>query len=176
MKQVVNFLDLINEKAGRLFAWSTSLMVLLICIDVLMRYCFNFTLIWIIELEIYLFALSFLMASGYAFKYNKHVRVDVFYSQYSKKKKAWTDLLGGIFFLLPWALISGYVCFYYFHKSWVIGESSAQPGGLAALYILKFVLFLGFVLLILQAISSILRSYMIIRGHDIELHDHTNSD
>ena len=98
------------------------------------------------------------MASGYAFKHEKHVRVDLFYSNYSKKKKAWTNLLGGLLLLLPWSLISSYVCFNYFLKSWRLGESSLQPGGLPAIYILKFFLFLGFFLLVLQAIASILKS------------------
>lgn len=109
-------------------------------------------------MEIYFFALCFLMASGYAFKHDKHVRVDLFYSNYSKKKKAWTNLLGGLLLLLPWSLISSYVCFNYFLKSWRLGESSLQPGGLPAIYILKFFLFLGFFLLVLQAIASILKS------------------
>jgi len=163
MKSVLNYLDEINEKAGKLFSWSTSLMVWLICIDVVMRYCFNFTLIWIIELETYFFALSFLMASGYAFKHNKHVRVDVFYCKYSDKKKARIDFLGGLFLLLPWSLISSYVCFNYFLKSWKIGESSFQPGGLPALYILKFILFLGFLLLLIQALVSIAQSFIKMR-------------
>ena len=152
------FLEWISEKAGKYFSWSCLLLVLLICLDVLFRYLFNFTLIWIIELETYLFALSFLMASGYAFKHDKHVRVDLFYSNYSELKKAWINLIGGIFLLLPWSMISSYVCFLYFLKSWKISESSAQPGGLPAIYILKFILFLGFILLVVQAMASILKS------------------
>ena len=168
INQLIKRLNQITEFSGRLFAWSTFLLVLLICIDVILRYLFKFTLIWIIELETYFFALSFLMASGYAFKYNKHVRVDVFYTNYSKKKKAWTDLLGGLFLLLPWSLISTYVCFTYFLKSWHIGETSAQPGGLPAIYILKFFLFLGFLLLLIQAIASILQAIEDIRSSEEE--------
>lgn len=148
-------------------------MVLLICADVIMRYLFNFTLIWIIELEVYFFAISFLMASGYAFKHNKHVRVDVFYAKYSKKGKAWTDLLGGIFLLLPWSVISTYVCYVYFFKSWKLGESSSQPGGLPAIYILKFILFLGFFMLALQAVASILQAIVDIRSTDDDSHHKT---
>jgi len=144
-------------------------MVLLICVDVILRYLFNFTLIWIIELETYFFAISFLMASGYAFKHNKHVRVDVFYAKYSKKGKAWTDLIGGIFLLLPWSLISTYVCFAYFLKSYKIGETSAQPGGLPAIYILKFILFLGFFMLTIQAVASILQAIKDIKSEDEEM-------
>lgn len=103
------------------------------------------------------------MASGYAFKYDKHVRVDVFYTKFSPKKKAWTNLIGGLFLLLPWAVISTYVCFNYFLKSWYINETSAQPGGLPAIYVLKFILFLGFLMLSIQAIADILESFQTIR-------------
>lgn len=166
MKNWLFRLEAVNEKAGQLFAWSTSLMVWLICLDVLMRYLFNYTLIWIIELETYFFAIAIMMAGGYAFKHDKHVRVDLFYSKYSEKKKAWINLLGGIFLLLPWSLISSYVCFYYFMKSVRIGESSPQAGGLPALYLLKFILFAGFFLLVLQAVASIMKSLLIIKSEE----------
>ena len=143
-------------------------MVWLICIDVLMRYCFNFTLIWIVELENYFFAMCFLLASGYAFKHDIHVRVDVFYANFSERKKAMTNLLGGIFLLLPWSIISTYVCFNYFLKSYRLGETSSQPGGLPALYLLKFILFLGFYLLIIQAVVSIYRSWEVLMMKDEE--------
>ena len=100
MESWIRQLELINERAGRFFSWSTGLLVLLICVDVIMRYAFNFTLIWILEMESYLFAVCFLMASGYAFKHDRHVRVDVFYCNYSTKGKAWTNFLGGIFFFI----------------------------------------------------------------------------
>lgn len=167
MDNLIQKLENVNEQAGRFFAWSTSLLVALICIDVIMRYLFNHTLIWIIELESYFFALCILMASGYAFKHDRHVRVDLFYSEYSEKKEAWVNLMGGVFLLLPWCLISCYVCFYYFLKSYRIGESSPQPGGLPAIYVLKFILFAGFLLLLVQAVTSILKSIAVIRS------DHT---
>ncbi len=169
MKKLTQILNNITELTGKVFAWSTLCMVLIICLDVILRYLFNFTLIWIIELETYFFAISFLMASGYAFKHNKHVRVDVFYSKYSKKGKAWTELIGGLFLLLPWSLISTYVCYLYFFKSWKIGETSSQPGGLPAIYVLKFFLFLGFLTLTIQAIASILQAIQEIRTSDDSL-------
>ncbi len=176
MERLIGILESISERTGEIFSWATSFLVWLICLDVLMRYAFNFTLIWIIELETYFFALIFIMGSAYAFKYDKHVRVDLFYSKYSKVKKAWTDLLGGIFFLLPWTAMSAYVCFYYFLKSWHIGETSSQPGGLPALYILKFVLFAGFLLMVIQAIASILKSLLVIMSSKTDINDTSVQD
>lgn len=164
MNRIIHQIEAINEWVGKTVSWLTLFLVLLICVDVVMRYLFDFTKVWIIELEIYFFAIIFLLGSGYAFKHDKHVRVDVFYTKLSPKKKAVVDLLGGIFFLLPWTCIIVWVGYNYSYFSFMMNEGSAQPGGIPALYILKFMIVIGFVFLLLQAISSILKSIQILQS------------
>src|SRR5262245_46531873 len=53
----------------------------------------------------YMFGAMFLLAAGYALKYDEHVRVDVFFSRMSPKTQAWVDVIGGILFLMPTAVI-----------------------------------------------------------------------
>lgn len=156
----------LNTFVGKSVSWLTGGLVLLICIDVLMRYVFQFSQIWIIELERYFFAFIFLFGAAYTFQADKHVRVDLFYSRLSEKGKAWVNLIGGVFLLFPWAWIVLEVSLRYARKSWAIGEGSPQPGGLPALYILKFAIFFGFLLLILQCIANIIQSLHIIRQQD----------
>lgn len=169
MKRILAILEGINEKAGTLFSWSTLLMVILICSEVVLRYIFNRSLIWMVELEIYLFAFSFLLAAGYAFKHDKHVRVDLFYSNFTPKKKAYINLIGAILFLIPWCLISIIACIKYANISWRIGEVSQQAGGLPMVYLLKYSIAFGFILLLIQAIASMIRSILTIQGKDIDL-------
>ena len=163
MNAIKNIFEAINENIGRIFAWCTSLMVWLICIDVFMRYVLGQSFIWMIEVEIYLFALSFLFASGYAFKHDKHVRVDLFYAKWSERGKAKVNLIGGLLFLLPWCVVAIMACWKYAMTSFRMGETSSQPGGLPALYILKFCLVLGFVFLLIQGIASIIHSIQTLR-------------
>lgn len=162
MKKAIDFLETINEKAGNLVSWVAVLMVIVISLDVIIRYLFQFTFIWMIETEIYFFGIMFLLGSGYTFKYGKHVRVDVFYAKLSEKGRAWIDLIGGVLFLIPWSYIIISSSWRYAYSSFLMGESSAQPGGLPALYILKFCITLGFIFLLLQGVSSILKSIQII--------------
>jgi len=169
MKKILAFLEAINEKAGILFSWSTLLMVILICTEVILRYLFNRSLIWMVELEIYLFAFSFLLAAGYTFKHDKHVRVDLFYSNFSEKKKAYVNLFGGLLFLIPWCIIAIIGCMKYANISWRIGEVSQQAGGLPMVYLLKYSLALGFLLLLIQAVASVLKSILVIQGKELEL-------
>ncbi|WP_106791766.1 TRAP transporter small permease subunit [Aquimarina sp. Aq78] len=162
MQKIINFLDRVGEKIGVLVSWVATLLAIIIGLDVIIRYVFKFTYVWMIEIEIYLFGMIFLLASGYTFKYEKHVRVDVFYTKLSRKGKAWVDLLGGALLLIPWCYVVIVSSWYYGLSSFMIGESSPQPGGLPALYILKFCITLGFVFLLLQGISHMLKSIQII--------------
>lgn len=158
MKKIIDFLNNVTEKIGSLMSWVSVLMVVVISLDVIIRYLFKFTFIWIVELEIYLFGFLFLFGSGYTLKHGKHVRVDVFYSKLSEKGKAWIDLLGGLLYLVPWCYIVIIGSWKYAYSSFLIGEGSAQPGGLPALYILKFAIAIGFFLLLLQGSANILNS------------------
>ena len=166
MNQIIIFIDNINEQVGKIAAWSTSLLVWLICANVLMRYIFNTSFIWFGELETYFFAISFLLTGAYAFKHNSHVRVDLFYDKWSPKRKALVNLFGGILILIPWCTIAFWYCWEYAYKAFKVGEKSNQPGGLPALYILKFIIVFGFALLLLQAISNILKSIQTIKSNN----------
>jgi TRAP-type mannitol/chloroaromatic compound transport system permease small subunit len=166
LKKIANFFDAINNYVGKSVSYLTGALVVLICADVFSRYIFQSTVIWIVELEIYFFALIFLLSAGYTFQHDKHVRVDVFYSKLKPKGQAWVNLIGGILFLLPWCIVILQVAFRYAQNSYLIHEISAQPGGLPALYLLKSAIFVSFVFLLLQAISSIINALMTILGVD----------
>jgi len=169
MYKLILFLDNINEQVGKLFSWSTTLLVWLLFVLVVMRYGFGTFSQKLSELCTYFFAISFLFASGYALKHDMHVRVDLFYSKWSKKGKARVNLIGGLLFLIPWCIVSVIVCFKYAYTSFKLGEASQEPSGLPALYILKFILFFGFVLLLIQALVSVLKSIYILIGKDESL-------
>ena len=93
MEKISNFFSQINEWVGRATAWLTGLLMMLVCYNVAARYLFNNSKAWRTELEWHLFALIFLLGAGYALKHDKHVRVDLFYANFSPKRKAWVCLL-----------------------------------------------------------------------------------
>ncbi|MEZ4826603.1 MAG: TRAP transporter small permease subunit [Bacteroidia bacterium] len=157
-KPALQLLDSVSEWTGRVTAWFTSVLVVLMCYDVVMRYLFSQTAVWIAEMEWHLFALIFLLGAAYTLKDDKHVRVDVFYTNFSPKKQAWVNLTGTLFFLIPFCLIVIYTSFFYAEKSWTIGEGSPDPGGLPARYLIKSAITLGFVFLLLQSVAEVIRS------------------
>ncbi|SFF40416.1 TRAP transporter small permease subunit [Thermoflexibacter ruber] len=155
-------IDALNERIGRITAWLTTLLVLLFCYDVLMRYVFNATNVAIFELEWHLFAIIFLVGAGYTLKHDRHVRVDVLYAKFPPKKKAYINLLGCLLFLLPFCFIIFKGAIPYIQLSWRIGEGSSDAGGLPYRFVIKSFMFLGFALLSLQAISMAFKSLLII--------------
>ena len=166
LQSICNKIDNLNEAIGKGVAWLTTLLVLLICYDVIARYLFNITFTAIIELEWYLFSFIFLLGAAYALKHDKHVRVDVFYANFTEKQQAWVNLIGTVFFLIPFCLIVIYTSFKFTVNSYAMQEGSPDPGGLPATYIVKSAIPIGFALLLLQAISLLLKSLLTLTYKD----------
>ncbi|MCB0568874.1 MAG: TRAP transporter small permease subunit [Phaeodactylibacter sp.] len=161
-QQVSNAIHRLNEWVGRGVSWLTALLVVLVCFDVVTRYLFSDTSAWVMELEWHLFALIFLLGAGYAFRHDKHVRVDLFYARFTEREKALVNLLGALLFLIPWSLLVIYASYDYAMISYKIRETSPDPGGLPARYIIKFAIVLGATLLLLQGIASLIDSALIL--------------
>lgn len=162
LRRSISFADSLNENVGRAVAWATTLLMLLVCFDVAARYFFQTTAAWVMELEWHLFALVFLLGAGYAFKHDRHVRVDLFYDRFSERDKAWVNLFGAILFLIPWCVLMIYVSYYYALGSYQIGEGSPNPGGLPYRFIIKGAITVGMVLLLLQAWASVAQSVLVL--------------
>ena len=164
MDSIINGINQFNEWVGKAVSWLTLLLVLLIGIDVLMRYLFKNSQVWVGELEWHIFSLIFLLGAGYALKHDRHVRVDLFYDRYSSKTKAWVNLIGTLLFLLPWCVFVVYAAGQFTWFSWLISETSDQPSGLPARYLIKSAMSLGFFFLLLQGIAVVLESVKILRA------------
>lgn len=163
LKGIAQFANQINETVGRAVSWLTAVLVVLVCVDVAARYFFSASQIWMMELEWHLFSLIFLLGAGFALKHDRHVRVDLFYANFSAKDKAWTDLVGSVIFLIPWCILIIYFSFHYAYSSFLDGEGSPDPGGLPARYLIKFAIVIGIGLLLLQAIGKVAESILTIR-------------
>lgn len=153
-------IDTLNEWCGTLVSWCVLVMALIIVYDVLMRYFFQIGSVALQELEWHLFAVLFLLSAAYTLKHDGHVRVDIFYQGrwMNDYRRAWIDLLGTLFFLLPFCILIISSSWPFVERSYMISEGSPDPGGLPFRFILKAAIPMGFLLLALQGISIILLS------------------
>ena len=169
LKKISQLIDALNEKIGLAAAWLTTLMVITVVYDVVMRYGFKKGNIAVQEMEWHLFAVIFLIGAAYSLKKNAHVRVDIIYTKLSTKQKAWIDFIGTFIFLIPFSIMIIYASRGFIESSWAVGETSPDPGGLPGRYILKAMLPARFILLILQGISQAIKNLLIIIGKESEV-------
>lgn len=169
VRNLVGFIDKLIEKTGRGISWLNTVLVLLICYDVFSRYLLNVSYVGILELEWHLFAFIFLLGAAFAYKHDRHVRVDVFYSKFSETKKAWTNLIGILVFLIPFCIIGIFTSIQFVANSFMIMEGSPDPGGLPARFIVKSAIPIGFFLLLLQGLAEFGRSLLQITGYQTEI-------
>ncbi|MCS6833580.1 MAG: TRAP transporter small permease subunit, partial [Flammeovirgaceae bacterium] len=81
LQKISRWLDTLSEKVGTIAEWTSTILVVLICFDVLMRYVFKLSSAALYELEWHLFSIIFLFGASNALKKDKHVRVDIFYQR-----------------------------------------------------------------------------------------------
>ncbi|MFQ5848991.1 MAG: TRAP transporter small permease subunit [Candidatus Binatia bacterium] len=161
---LVRWIDRINDRVGRASSWLTALMVVVTTSDVILRYLFNTSYVFIQELEWHLFAVLFLMAAGYTHLRGDHVRVDIFYTRLSPRAQALLDLVFGMLFLFPTCFLLIKTSIPFVARSWAVLEGSPDPGGLPARYLLKAVIPVGFTLIGLQGISETIKNAYIVSG------------
>lgn len=162
LKRPLEWLNACNEQIGRAVAWLTAVTVLIYFAVVLLRYGFGIGWVGLQEAAIYSHSLVFMLAAAWTLRQGGHVRVDIFYSQWSDRKRAWVDLLGSAFLLLPFALFLFAVSVNYVGISWRLQESSAEPGGLPLVWLLKTLILVMAVQLAIQALVEARRALEII--------------
>ncbi|MEO1400926.1 MAG: TRAP transporter small permease subunit [Cyanobacteria bacterium J06635_1] len=160
------WIDRLSEAMGWLTLGLTLVMVAVGAYNAIARYLGRFINVNLssnlyIEVQWYLFSLIFLLGAGYVLKRNDHVRVDIFYTRLSRKGKAWVNLLGGIFLLLPLCLVILNYSLPSVINSWQILEKSSDPSGLPR-YPIKSAVIVAFFLLALQGISEIIKNVAIL--------------
>lgn len=155
LKRLVNVLESVVDAVGRWIAWSTLAIVLVVAIDVILRYLFRIGSVAMQEVEWHLISPIALIGMSYTMRHNEHVRVDLFYERLSPKARVVVEFVGALItIVISVVLIQmsiGFVA-----QAYVSGESSTDPGGLPYRYLLKAFIPLGFALLLVQAVAQAL--------------------
>lgn len=164
LERIASIIDAVNRGVGVTVAWLAVLMVIVQFALVLMRYVFGIGSIMTQESVIYMHGILFMLAAAYALLTNAHVRVDIFYRPASRRTKAWIDLLGVIFLLLPFMVILWIYSYPYVAASWAVREVSRETSGIPGVWLLKTCLLIFVVLVALQGISLAFRAILLLAG------------
>lgn len=162
----MQLLERINVAIGRATAWLTLVMVIVTFVIVVLRYAFDLGWIWLQETVTWMHAAVFMLAAAYTLARDAHVRVDVFYRNFSPQRKALVDALGAVLFLLPVCGFLLWTSWDYVSVSWSLRESSREAGGLVFPWpsILKSFIPLLALMLIAQALVMLANSIARLRS------------
>jgi TRAP-type mannitol/chloroaromatic compound transport system permease small subunit len=156
-------IDLMNEKIAGAVSWALLLAVIVCAVNALVRYTLKMSSNAWLEIQWYLFAAVFMLASAYTLRRDEHVRIDVITGRFSKRTQVWIDLFGYLLFLLPVCLLIFYYGIPFFRYSLATGESSSSAGGLIV-WPAKLLVPVGFFLLFLQGVSEIIKRIAFLAG------------
>jgi TRAP-type mannitol/chloroaromatic compound transport system permease small subunit len=164
--KISGIIDALNSRVGQVVKWAILAAVLISTINAIIRKVFNVSSNSWLEMQWYLFGAVFMLGAGYTFLKNEHIRIDVVTSHFAKRTRDWIDVFGHIFFLIPFCWIMIWHGWPFFYRSFAINEQSMNAGGLTV-WPAKILVPLGFVLLLLQAFSELIKRVAILRG-DLE--------
>lgn len=163
-------IDAVNARIGKIVSWLIVAAVLVSSINAVVRKVFDLSSNSWLELQWVLFAAVFLCCSPWTLIDNEHIRIDIVNARLSRSVRNWIDLLGGVFFLLPFTIVMLVTSWPFFLNSYRINEQSLNAGGLPQ-WPAKMLVPLGFALLFVQAISEIIKRIAIMQGRMEDPHE-----
>ncbi|NYT85878.1 TRAP transporter small permease subunit [Pollutimonas harenae] len=160
---IAKVIDAINTRIGKLVTWLTLIVVLVSASNAVIRKVFSMSSNAWLELQWYLFGAIFLLAAGYTFLLNEHVRVDALSQKFPRRVQIYIEILGVVFFLFPACMLIFWLSLPFFYESLVLHELSSNTGGLIR-WPVKLLIPIGFFLLILAGFSHLIKCIGFLRG------------
>lgn len=155
---LIKIADAGSQHLSSVLSWLPLGMAGLTVFVVVLRYGFGLGAITAQEGVIYLHSALFMLGASCTLFADEHVRVDVFYRGFSPRQKAWVNALGHVLFTLPLCAVIAASSMGYVGESWRIQESSPEPGGIPAVFLLKTLIPVTAALLAMQALAEICRA------------------
>ncbi|MEI8157174.1 MAG: TRAP transporter small permease subunit [Burkholderiales bacterium] len=155
--------DWLNGQIGKHVIWLILGSTVISAVNAIVRKAFNVGSNAFLEVQWYLFAASFLIASAYTLLNGEHVKIDVVSSRLSKRAQIWIDVVGFSFFLTPVCLAILYYGIPFALKGYQSGEMSSNAGGLIRWPVYAMIP-LGFSLLLLQGWSELIKRLAFLQG------------
>jgi TRAP-type mannitol/chloroaromatic compound transport system permease small subunit len=156
-------IDAVTAFIGRWIYWLILAAVLVSSGNAIIRKLFDLSSNAWLELQWYLFGAVFMLVAAYTLQRNEHIRIDIISNMLSQRLRNWIDVLGHMFFLLPFTALMTWELYPWVRNSITSGEMSGSAGGLV-LWPARICLLIGFALLFLQGISELIKRIAVMRG------------
>jgi TRAP-type mannitol/chloroaromatic compound transport system permease small subunit len=156
-------IDYVNIRLGKAVAWLIVIAVTVSTLNAIVRKLLNQSSNAWLELQWYLFAGVFLFCAAWTMIANEHIRIDIVNNMFTKRTRNWIDLIGHTFALVPFCIVMIWTSVPFFLTSYRLGEMSFSAGGLPQ-WPAKLLIPVAFTVLLVQAISEIIKRAAVMRG------------
>lgn len=163
MKNIMFFVDKVSTFVGQFCGWAIVGLTVLISSEVFARYVLNTPHAWVLDAQVMLYGVLFMMAGAYTLAHGGHVRGDVLYGFFEPRTQATIDLVLYIVFFVPGIFALTYAGWSYANESMAINEQTFSPEPLP-LYPFKFVIPLAGFFLLMQGIVEIMRCIICLKN------------
>ncbi len=150
-------IDAAVRRVGDAASWLWAVLLVVVVLNVVLRYAFGEGRIELEEIQWHLYAAGFLVALGYTFESDDHIRVDFLRARLSPRTRGWVELYGILLLLLPFVALVLVSAVPFVASSWQQAEVSVAPGGLPFRWAMKGMILAGFALLLLAAFARLVR-------------------
>lgn len=164
---LADFIDKQILNIGKLASWLYVLLIASIILQVTLRYGFSNGLVQLEELQWHFYGAAVMLGMSYAQVLDAHIRVDLLHMQMRRRKQAWVEILGICFLLMPFAVVIFLHSLDFVYESWRVNESSDAASGLPWRWLIKSVIPVSFVLLMLAAVSRLIRELTLLKRGEI---------
>ena len=155
-------LDAFVLRCGNTLAWLNVVLVVVILVQVVLRYVFGMGLVYLEELQWHLFGVLIMFGIGYGITSEAHIRLDLLHRKFGPRVQAAIEILGILLLLLPLAAVLFIHGIDFVESSYRVAERSDSPLGLPHRWIIKSVIPVSMVFVAVAAISRLVKSFSFI--------------
>ena len=155
---LVTGIDRFTRALALVFALMVVPLVLIMVYEVSARYLFNAPTIWAYDLSYQLYGSHFMLGAAYALYRGAHIRTDIFYHNWSARRRGVIDASLYVLFFFPGMIFFLWMGWEEFVQSWRIGERSDASPWRPIIWHFKGVIPLAILLLFVQGVSEFLKS------------------
>jgi TRAP-type mannitol/chloroaromatic compound transport system permease small subunit len=156
-------IDAFTRWTGKRLAWLILVAVIISAVNAIVRKGFDVSSNSWLELQWVLFGVVFLLCSPWTLLDNEHIRIDIVNNLFSKRGRNIIDVIGHAFFLIPLCIVMIITGGPFFMRSVEVNEQSGNAGGLPQ-WPAKSLIIIGFVFLLVQGISELIKRIAVMRG------------
>jgi len=161
----VRFVDALSINLGHGLRYLLFGSIGIYMVEIISRNVFNRPGAWVLELSTFLVAAYFVLGGAYSVLTESQVRMDIFYERWPRRRRALVDVLTFPLYIYFGVLFIRGI--WHTRRAFIFKEITMSSWG-PLLWPIKGILTAGFLLILLQGISILIKDIYVARGRSLK--------